>query len=166
MPKPKRYQKKPVGRPWQDWLDRHPNETEAILLRVHKKGHVLRFDETTGGIKILRTKKGREKGLELSVDDKAQIESESHLLAHVLRDDDAFRRELVRTHHLKMASIYKVGSGVDLTPVDELIQRADRAGAARKPFEFMVLLLAANRKGYELIEEQTTKSIIGTYQEG
>lgn len=165
------------------WLQRYPNDVEALLLRLHKKGHVLRLEEgptveaidqelreapsdgqggvqlparmatATTTIKVLRTKRGKELGLELNPAEQRQIEELHAQLAHILRDDDAFRREVVRVHHRRMGEVYPLGTGCDLTPSHELLMRADKAGAAGKPFEFWVLVLGAARKGYEIVEE-------------
>lgn len=159
------------------WLNWELNDVEALLLRCQRKGHVLRYDGedriarnyTTKGpdnkkkevhtqgfmprIKIFQTKKAREKGLELSPSDKKQIEDHIPQLAHVLRDDDDFRRELVRSARRKIAEIYPLGTGCDLTESYRYFQRADEAAAAGKPFEFMVLLIAATQKAYTLCEE-------------
>lgn len=145
------------------WLQRYPNKAEAILLRVMKKSHILRLEERTDSsgakprtdveIKVLAGKTARENGIELSVGELKEIEDERVALAHILRPDDAFFREMVRVYHRRMNEVFPLGRGCDLTPAHELLARAERAAAAGKPFEFWVLLLGALRKGYQICEK-------------
>lgn len=157
------------------WLQRYPNETEAVILRTFKKHHIIRFageervprayytgrgsqrrEIHTHGfnieLKVLASRKAQENGIELSPGEMKQIEDQKLQLAHILRVDDDFFREMVRVYHRRMNEVFPLGRGCDLTPAHELLMRAERAAAAGKPFEFWVLLLGALRKGYEICE--------------
>lgn len=153
------------------WLQRYPNEVEALILRMVKKHHALRLVETTSseeggrpkteiGISILRSKKGRDLGIDLAPSEKEQVEKLAPQLAHVLRDDDGFRRELVRVYHRRMNEVYPLGRNCDLTPSFEYVKRADDAAHAGRPFEFMALLLAAVRIGYAIVEEARGRPLV------
>lgn len=146
------------------WLNRHPNEVEALLLRCQRKGYVLRLAETMevveGGkpktqieIKVLAGKRARESGIELSPGETRQIEELSAKLAHALRNDRLFFQEMIRLFRARMNEVYPLGRGCDLSKSHAYAERAESAADAEKPFEFWVLLLMATRTGYAICEE-------------
>lgn len=165
------------------WLNPYPNPTEALLLRMQKKGHVLRYEgadqramayETRGPdhkkkevhtqtfkpiIGIYRTKKAKEDGVELSQGEQDQVREMASHLAHCLRPDDEFFREMARLYHHRMIKAYPLGSGADMTPAHEYLARAEKAAAAGKPFEFWVLLLMAARTGYKICRDAVDREV-------